>query len=268
MPGASGRVIGIFIAREYTVPPFAVFAYCPLVNSDGPSRSASISGVLALGPEESGPIVTAASAALAAATAALKGEAASPLDAEEQDLIDRCLGGEVEAFRPLVSRYQRVAFSVALRMLGGRADAEDVTQQAFVDAFNALHTFRGEGRARAFATWLLRIAVNRSKDVLKSKKRTEEPLDHEVPGADAAFAYDPSNPESNVSSGERRHHLESALLQVSPKYREVLILRDIEELSYEEIHAILQLPVTTLKIRVVRARAMLRDIIQREGVTS
>ena len=182
--------------------------------------------------------------------------------------MNRCLAGEVEAFRPLVSRYQRVAFSIALRMLGSRADAEDVAQQAFVDAFNALHTFHADGRARAFGTWLLRIAVNRSKDVLKSKKRTEEPLDHEVPGADAAFAYDPSNPESNVSSGERRHHLETALLQVSPKYREVLILRDIEEMSYEEIRAILQLPVTTLKIRVVRARAMLRDAIEREGVTS
>jgi RNA polymerase sigma-70 factor (ECF subfamily) len=193
---------------------------------------------------------------------------ATPRDADEQQLIDRCLAGDVEAFRPLVSRYQRVTFSVALRMLGSRADAEDVSQQAFVDAFNALDGFHGDGRRNAFSTWLLRIAVNRSKDVLKSKRRTEEPLDDEVPGAEAAFAYDPSNPEANASSGERRHHLETALLQVAPKYREVLILKDIEELSYEEIHDILQLPLTTLKIRVVRARAMLRDLIEREGVTS
>jgi RNA polymerase sigma-70 factor, ECF subfamily len=241
------------------------------VNPDGPRRSASISGVsgvLVLGAEETGPLNPPRLPRLPILTAAASEDDASPLDVEEQHLINRCLAGEVEAFRPLVSRYQRLTFSVALRMLGGRADAEDVAQQAFVDAFNALHTFRAEGRRKAFATWLLRIAVNRSKDVLKSKRRTEEPLDHEVPGADAAFAYDPSNPESNVSSGERRHHLETALLQVSPKYREVLILRDIEELSYEEIRAILQLPVTTLKIRVVRARAMLRDAIQREGVTS
>jgi RNA polymerase sigma-70 factor, ECF subfamily len=198
----------------------------------------------------------------------LRNEGVTPRDAEELRLIKTCLAGEVEAFRPLVNRYQRVVFSVALRMLGSRADAEDITQQAFVDAFNALDGFDGAGRAHAFSSWLLRIAVNRSKDVLKSKKRTEEPLDDEVPGTEAAFAYDPSNPEANASSGERRHHLETALLQVSPKYREVLILKDIEELSYEEIHAILQLPLTTLKIRVVRARAMLRDIIQKEGVTS
>jgi RNA polymerase sigma-70 factor, ECF subfamily len=255
------------------------------VNPGGPRRSASVSGVLALGPEESGPILAAAAAALqsdiadiadiadVAAVADFTGftdfaEGARPRDAEEERLIARCLAGEVEAFRPLVARYQRVTFSVALRMLGSRADAEDVTQQAFVDAFNALDTFQSEGRTRAFSTWLLRIAVNRSKDVLKSKRRTEEPLEREVPGADAAFAYDPSNPEANASSGERRQHLETALLQVSPKYREVLILKDVEELSYEEIRAILQLPLTTLKIRVIRARAMLRDIIEREGVTS
>jgi RNA polymerase sigma-70 factor (ECF subfamily) len=187
-------------------------------------------------------------------------------DLEEQRLVDRCLSGDVEAFRPLVSRYQRVCYSVALRMLGTRVDAEDVTQQAFVDAFNALDGFHADGRPHAFSTWLLRIVVNRSKDVLKSKKRTEESLDDEV--TEAAFAYDPPSPETNASRGERRHHLEAALLQIAPKYREVLILKDIEELSYEEIHDILQLPLTTLKIRVVRARAMLRDCIEREGVTS
>ncbi len=102
---------------------------------------------------------------------------------------------------------------------------------------------------------------NRSKDVLKSEESaTEEPLDHEVPGADAAFAYDPSNPESNVSSGERRHHLETALLQVSPKYREVLILRDIEELSYEENPRDPQLPVTDAEDP---RRAGARDVARR-----
>jgi RNA polymerase sigma-70 factor (ECF subfamily) len=224
-----------------------------------------------LAAEESGPSV---GPILASAAAMLRndrsdgGATLGARDLEEQRLIDRCVAGDVEAFRPLVNRYQRVTYSVALRMLGSRDDAEDVTQQAFVDAFNALDGFHGDGRAHAFSTWLLRIAVNRSKDVLKSKKRTEQPLDDEAPVTEAVFGYDPPSPEANAARGERRHHLEAALLQVSPKYREVLILKDIEELSYEEIHDILQLPLTTLKIRVVRARAMLRDIIEREGVTS
>ena len=227
-------------------------------------RSASASGAIALDPDDSGAIV----AGVAASIRTLLDSAPSPRDAEESRLIARCLAGEVEAFRPLVQRYQRLAFSVAFRMLGSRADAEDIAQQAFVDAFNALERFRGEGRTHAFSTWLLRIAVNRSKDVLKSRRRTEEPLDRDVPGGVAAFAYDPLTPEAQASSGERREHLEAALLELPTKYREVLILKDAEDLSYEEIRAILQLPLTTLKIRVVRARAMLRDLVERVGVTS
>lgn len=177
---------------------------------------------------------------------------------EEQALIDRCLGGDTEGFRPLVHRYQRIAFSVALRMLGSRADAEDVAQQAFVDAFAALDRFIGEGRNNAFSTWLLRIVINRAKDVLKSKKRTESPLEVEVASDGAAFAHNPLSPEAHVGQSEERALLERALLRVPPKYREILVLKDVEELSYEEIRTILGLPITTLKIRVVRARAMMR----------
>jgi RNA polymerase sigma-70 factor (ECF subfamily) len=233
-------------------------------SGDHSGRSASASGTIALDPDDSGAIGPAVAASIRTTLAALP----RARDAEENRLIARCLAGEVEAFRPLVQRYQRLAFSVALRMLGSRADAEDIAQQAFVDAFNALERFRGEGRTHAFSTWLLRIAVNRSKDVLKSRRRTEEPLDHDVPGGEAAFAYDPPTPEAHASSGERRERLEAALLELPTKYREVLILRDAEDLSYEEIRVILQLPLTTLKIRVIRARAMLRDLVEREGVTS
>jgi RNA polymerase sigma-70 factor, ECF subfamily len=179
--------------------------------------------------------------------------------AVEEALIERCVAGDAEAFRPLVQRYQRLAFSIAYRMLGVRADAEDVAQQAFVDAFSALDRFRGEGRKNAFSTWLVRIVVNRSKDVLKSKKRTEESLDDtEVSGAEAMFAHAPRSPEADLAVAQQRLALERALMKVPVKYREVLVLKDVEDLAYEEIRAILRLPITTLKIRVVRARAMMR----------
>ncbi len=181
---------------------------------------------------------------------------------EEDALVARCLAGESEAYRPLVQRHQRVVFSVALRMLGSRADAEDVAQQAFVDAYAALDRFRGEGRKNAFSTWVIRIAVNRCKDVLKSKQRTEAPLSAEVAASEAMFAHDLRDPEANLEVARARSRIERALLQVPPKYREVLVLKDVEELSYEEIQAILRLPLTTLKIRVVRARAMLRDLLE------
>jgi len=187
-----------------------------------------------------------------------------PLDAQDREeaaLISRCAYGDVEAFRPLVQRYQRIAYSVALRMVGRPADAEDIVQQSFVDAFHALDRFRGEGRSHAFCTWFLHIVFNRAKDVLKSKKRTEEPLDGDVHASEAMFAYDASDPEARASQAESRRSLEAALLRLDPKYRQVVILRDVEELAYEEIREILRLPITTLKIRVVRARAMLREFL-------
>jgi len=183
-------------------------------------------------------------------------------------MIARCLAGEADAFRPLVQRYQRLIFSVALRMLGGRAEAEDVAQQAFVDAFDALDRFRPEDRPHAFSTWLVRIAVNRAKDVLKSKRWSEEPLDREIGAGEASFAHDPATPETHAMRDEQLRRLQRALLRVPIKYREVLILKDVEELPYDEIHGILNLPITTLKIRVVRGRVMMQkalDQLDKEG---
>jgi RNA polymerase sigma-70 factor (ECF subfamily) len=223
-------------------------------------RSDDVSGAIAL-PEPSGPILNLDSTLA-------RGPSVRARDAEEQELVERCLAGDVEAFRPLVVRYQRMALSVALHMLGSRADAEDVVQHGFTDAFDNLYRFSGDGRERAFSNWLIRIVVNRSKDVLKSKRRTETPLDRDVQGRDAAFAYDAADPETSVAGRQERQRLEAALLAVAPKYREVLILKDVEELSYEEIRSILRLPITTLKIRVVRARAMLRETLASDGGTT
>jgi RNA polymerase sigma-70 factor (ECF subfamily) len=206
----------------------------------GARNTRGVTAVLALPVDEANPI-----------SVASKGD-------EEQALIERCLAGDSESFRPLVQRYQRVAFSVALRMLGSRADAEDVSQQGFADAYAALDRFRGEGRASAFSTWLLRIVINRSKDILKSKKRTEAPLESDVAGEQAMFAHEPESPEAVLDRAQERQRMELALLRVPLKYREVLVLKDVEDLSYEEIRGILRLPITTLKMRVVRARAMMR----------
>jgi RNA polymerase sigma-70 factor (ECF subfamily) len=172
------------------------------------------------------------------------------------------LAGDAEAFRPLVQRYQRVTFSVALRMLGSRADAEDVAQQAFADASAALDRVHSDGRKRAFYTWLLRIAINRAKDVLKSKKWTEQPLSADAEGGEAMFAHDPGSPEAHAGQAEDRRRLQAALLTLPPKYREVLVLKDVEGLAYEEIRPILRLSIPALKIRVIRARARMRAALE------
>jgi RNA polymerase sigma-70 factor (ECF subfamily) len=187
---------------------------------------------------------------------------AVPVD-EDAALVERCCAGDQAAFRPLVQRHQRVVFSVATRMLGSRADAEDVAQQAFVDAYAALDRFRSDGRKNAFGSWVIRIAINRCKDVLKSKKRTETPLEGEVAGQQALFSHEPRDPESALAEKRARGRLERALAEVPPKYREILVLKDIEELPFEEIRTILGLPLTTLKIRAVRAREMLRTALEK-----
>ena len=178
-------------------------------------------------------------------------------------LVGRCVAGDPEAFRPLVHRHQRLAFSVASRMLGSRADAQDACQQAFVDAYAALDRFKGDGRPNGFSNWLLRIVVNRCKDILKSKKRTEMSLEPEM-GQTAVFSHQVRDPELQLSDSHERRALERALQGLPTKYREVLVLKDVEELAYEEIRTILGLPITTLKIRVVRARAMMREALERD----
>ena len=203
------------------------------------------------------------SVALPLDTGAARGAATAGAPDEDRALVARCLQGDAEAFRPLVIRHQRLVFSVAYRMLGRRADAEDVSQQAFVDAYAALDRFRSDGRPNAFGSWILRIAINRCKDVLKSKKRTEESLDDDR-SEGAMFAHHPPDPEAQLMDARHRSALERALAALPTKYREVLVLKDVEELPYEEIKQILGLPITTLKIRVVRARAMMREALTGE----
>ncbi|MDX2019278.1 MAG: sigma-70 family RNA polymerase sigma factor [Deltaproteobacteria bacterium] len=186
-----------------------------------------------------------------------------PALSDDWALIQRCVRGDVDAFRPLVERYQRLAYSVALRMLSVPADAEDVVQQAFTQAFGALPRFDGSGHDAAFRVWLLRIVVNGAKDLLKSKHRGDVALtDDET--AWAALAPGASPEEIAGAHGEGAR-LARGLATLPEKYRTSLILKDVEDLSYEEMRGILRLPITTLKIRVVRARAMLRAWLESEA---
>ena len=139
------RLAKALAIHEMNSPGFAVLTFT-VWSGRAIGDSSGISGAIALDPEESGAIPIPISGAIEAD----RRRSPDTRDLEEEKLIARCLNGEVEAFRPLVQRYQRLAFSVAFRMLGSRADAEDIAQQAFVDAFNALDRFRGDGPAARF----------------------------------------------------------------------------------------------------------------------
>jgi RNA polymerase sigma-70 factor (ECF subfamily) len=189
--------------------------------------------------------------------------AADPADSHVVDrrAIEAVLAGERTAFRVLVERHHRAVHAMIFRMVRHGADADDLAQQAFVSAFDALGSFQLEQR---FSTWMYRIAINVAKDHLKSKKRTEVQLpDGDL--TEGAFCGRMAAPDAAAVSRQRRRLLEHALAMLSPDDREILVLKDVEELSFAEIKQITGKPITALKIRAVRARSRLRAALQTLG---
>lgn len=184
-------------------------------------------------------------------------------DSSEADrrAVVAVLDGDRQAFRPLVERYQRGVYNVIHRLVHNAADAEDLAQQAFVSAFDALGSFKLDAR---FSSWIYRIAVNLAKDHLKSRKRGEVPTEPADP-SEAMFSGSLPRTDEPAVNDERMRLLHSALAALGYKDREVLVLKDIEELSYEEMREILHRPITALKIRVVRARERLRIELERRS---
>ena len=144
-------------------------------------------------------------------------------------------------------------------MTGSTADAEDITQVVFERVWHALGRFR-TGEAQ-LSTWLYRVAANACLDHLKSApRRRERGLEPEVAARQADVGR---SPEAQLAADQTRSRIEQALLALPEKYRVVVVLRDIEERSYEEIRAILELPITTLKMRAVRGREKLAAVLER-----
>jgi RNA polymerase sigma-70 factor, ECF subfamily len=184
-------------------------------------------------------------------------DAAAERDTERR-AVEQVLAGDPQAFRVLVERHQRGVHAVIYRLVHSRADADDLAQQAFLSAYDALSSFKPELK---FSSWVYRIAVNLAKDHLKSRKRSEVGIDETHEPAEAAFSATLPAPDASVQTSERQRLLERGLARLSFDDREVLVLKDIEELSYEELKQILGRPVTALKIRVVRARQRLRAVL-------
>ncbi len=187
---------------------------------------------------------------------------------EDRWLIAECLGGRREAFGELVSRYQARLFNAALRLVHSYDDAADVVQDAFLSAFQSLHTFKGDAE---FFTWLYRIAFNTAVS-LKRKKRPALSLEASV----GETGIDPDDPSEYVKPGvalertEDEQQLSLAIARLSPEHRQVLLLKDIDGLKYEDIAELLAVPIGTIRSRLHRARLELRDLLvpedeRREG---
>ena len=177
---------------------------------------------------------------------------------EERELIERSLKGDIASFNSLVEAHQSLVYNTALRLLGDPSAAEDATQDAFISAFKALRSFRGG----SFRAWLLRIASNSCIDQLRKRRHHAASLDSLLEADSPPQFADPAElPEDYALRQELARGLVGALHALPVDQRLVVILSDIQGLSYEEIAQATNASLGTVKSRLSRARAHLRDYL-------
>lgn len=178
---------------------------------------------------------------------------------DDRRLIADCLGGRRDAFGELVSRYQARLFNAALRLVNSPEDAADVVQDAFLSAYQALPSFKGDAE---FFTWLYRIAFNTAIS-LKRKRRPAVSLENHTreTGLDPDDPSEYVRPSSSIERTEDERQLRDAIARLSPEHRDALVLKDLEGMKYEEIAEVLGVPIGTIRSRLHRARLELRGLL-------
>jgi RNA polymerase sigma-70 factor, ECF subfamily len=182
----------------------------------------------------------------------------------ELALVRRVQNGDTDAFYELVRPYERALFLAALGLMKNDADAEDVAQQAVLKAFKGISHFRGESK---FSTWLIQIAINEGKMKLrKDRRHLYESIDEGQPADDGDyvptdFADWREIPSESLERKEVRQALTKALMSLGEKYRAVLVLRDVQQLSITETAQVLGISEANVKTRLSRARLQLRDAL-------
>ncbi|MCI2429519.1 sigma-70 family RNA polymerase sigma factor [Candidatus Acetothermia bacterium] len=176
---------------------------------------------------------------------------------DELKLIRRSLDGDKNAWGEIVKRYKISVFGVALGILGNPADAEDAAQDAFIRAYQGLHTFHLDKR---FSTWIFAITANLCKNKLR-RDRLLAPLKYITRATQSHH-----NPEAQLAQDQRSQTMRDALDQLSPKYRMPLVLRYYGDLEYKEIAEMMKLPEGTVKTRIHRAKSELKRLLEQKGV--
>jgi len=174
---------------------------------------------------------------------------------DEETLVLRSLAGDRRAFGKLVSAHQHVLFNVALRMLNDHEDARDVTQTAFLKAWQKLHTY---DRRNKFFSWIYRILLNEALNQLRRRRRLE-PLDERTVSPERS-------PEERTEANEISAIVQDALMELGTDHRQVIILRHFHHLSHREIGDVLNVPEKTVKSRLYTGRQLLGGILRRRGV--
>jgi len=170
-------------------------------------------------------------------------------DADDRAAVARCLAGETAAFEVIVQRYERVFFTVALRMLGNYDEARDAAQNAFISAYRHLDSYDSK---RPFFSWIYRILVNGCLNDRRDRRHYAELAPHMASSA---------SPAELAEADERRRHVQKAIMALSPDYRQVIVLRHFAQLSYDEIAEIAGVPAKTVKSRLHTARERLEQML-------
>jgi RNA polymerase sigma-70 factor (ECF subfamily) len=175
----------------------------------------------------------------------------------DQTLIDQCLAGRREAFGQLVERYQHRLYHGLLHVLGSSEDAQDMAQEAFVNAFEKLASFKGQA---AFYSWLFRIALNASVSSRRKSRRMSVSLDsrREESGIEPTDENPSNEPSYAMDVSDRQRLVRQALSELTEEFRTALVLKEIEGMSYEEIAEVAEVPLGTVRSRIHRARLELR----------
>lgn len=182
-----------------------------------------------------------------------------------QELVEKCAAGDAQAFDFLVKRYQSKIINIAYGMLQDKEDAYDVAQEVFIKLYRKIGSFAG---VASLDTWIHRVAMNASLDALRKRGRRVQTVPLAVEDDDAQtcelpIADDSAAPEKIVLQNERRRVLLAAIGRLDEKYRSILVLREFEDMDYEQIARVLNLSVGTVKSRLSRAREKLRNLLEK-----
>ena len=176
----------------------------------------------------------------------------------DQTLIDHCRAGRREAFGQLVERYQNRLFHSLLHLLGSAEDAQDAAQEAFVNAFEKLGSFRGQSQ---FYSWLFRIAYNTAVSSKRKSGRMSVSLEarRDASGLEPSDGNPTSEPSYAMDVSDRQRLVQQALSELGEEFRTALVLKEMDGMSYEEIADIVKVPLGTVRSRIHRARLELRE---------
>jgi RNA polymerase sigma factor (sigma-70 family) len=183
--------------------------------------------------------------------------------AEDIILIDEAIAGKQEAYERLMTKYRQLIYNLIFRMIRNKEDVQDLTQEAFIKAFNSLEKF---DKQFSFSTWLFKIATNNCIDYLRKKKLNTFSIDKEISNGDDDYQFEiPDHeriPDKNILDKERKKILEDAIESLPSKYKSVILLRHRDEKDYEEIAKKLKLPLGTVKAHIFRGRELLNKYLK------